>query len=176
MSLRDKNMKINVDRKRFRKKTNDNRSSLPPERPSVEKGEKKIKEAYRERSPISTPIHLIEDDEKAKKPDDEKEHSYRKIEEEDENIVNHETRNEEASERETPETNVHSEVNSEDTAASGENDQEVAEIMGFSGFSSTSGSHVQGAKGGGSKIESKSQYRRYMNRKKGFNRPLSPTR
>lgn len=48
--------------------------------------------------------------------------------------------------------------------------------MGFGGFGSTKGKHVAGTKGGDVKVEKKSEYRQYMNRAKGFNRPLSPGR
>lgn len=53
---------------------------------------------------------------------------------------------------------------------------DMVSLMGFDGFSTTKGKQVKGAKGGGVKKEKKSEYRQYMNRKKGFNRPLSPGR
>lgn len=49
-------------------------------------------------------------------------------------------------------------------------------LMGFSGFTTTKGKQVKGAGGGSTKKPAKSQYRQYMNRSKGFNRPLSPGR
>lgn len=49
-------------------------------------------------------------------------------------------------------------------------------LMGFSGFGTTKGKHVNAAKGGALKKEKSSEYRQYMNRAKGFNRPLSPKR
>lgn len=55
-------------------------------------------------------------------------------------------------------------------------DDDMISLMGFGGFGSTKGKHVKGTKGGNTKKESKSEYRKYMNRSKGFNRPLSPTR
>lgn len=55
-------------------------------------------------------------------------------------------------------------------------DNDMISLMGFGGFGTTKGQHVKGAKGGTAKTESKSEYRKYMNRSKGFNRPLSPTR
>lgn len=52
---------------------------------------------------------------------------------------------------------------------------QMQKMMGFTSFSSTKETKVPGnwAVGGVSK-ESKSQFRQYMNRKGGFNRPLSP--
>ncbi|CCE72883.1 Piso0_000485 [Millerozyma farinosa CBS 7064] len=57
-----------------------------------------------------------------------------------------------------------------------EETEDVASLMGFESFGSTKGKHVKGARGGGTKIEKETEYRRYMNREKGSNRPLSPTR
>ena len=47
--------------------------------------------------------------------------------------------------------------------------------MGFSGFTLTKGKAVKGTKGGSVLRDLKPEYRQYMNREKGFNRPLSPT-
>ena len=55
-------------------------------------------------------------------------------------------------------------------------DDDMISLMGFGGFGTTKGKHVKGTKGGSTKKEAKSEYRTYMNRSKGFNRPLSPTR
>ncbi|KAK6462576.1 hypothetical protein DFJ63DRAFT_163089 [Scheffersomyces coipomensis] len=56
-------------------------------------------------------------------------------------------------------------------------DDNMISLMGFSGFGTTKGKHVKGSKGGASvKQEKKTEYRQYMNRSKGFNRPLSPGR
>lgn len=55
-------------------------------------------------------------------------------------------------------------------------DDDMISLMGFGGFGSTKGKHVKGTKGGSAKKETKSEYRKYMNRSKGFNRPLSPSR
>lgn len=55
-------------------------------------------------------------------------------------------------------------------------DDDMISLMGFGGFGTTKGKHVKGTKGGNTKKETKSEYRTYMNRSKGFNRPLSPTR
>lgn len=49
-------------------------------------------------------------------------------------------------------------------------------LMGFGGFDSTKGKvvedNMQGAAHGGIRKESKREYRQYMNRRGGFNRPL----
>lgn len=49
-------------------------------------------------------------------------------------------------------------------------------MMGFGGFGTTKGKKVAGNKAGGVRKEKKSEYRQYMNRQGGFNRPLSPSR
>ncbi|ODA79894.1 hypothetical protein RJ55_05491 [Drechmeria coniospora] len=49
-------------------------------------------------------------------------------------------------------------------------------MMGFGGFSSTKGKMVAGNDSGTVRKEKKSEYRQYMNRQGGFNRPLSPSR
>ncbi|EGS20989.1 uncharacterized protein CTHT_0028280 [Thermochaetoides thermophila DSM 1495] len=53
---------------------------------------------------------------------------------------------------------------------------EMAKMMGFSGFGSTQGKHVIGNNVYAVRKEKKTKYRQYMNRIGGFNRPLSPTR
>lgn len=53
--------------------------------------------------------------------------------------------------------------------------EQMARLMGFGAFDSTKGKHVRGTKGGTAKAEKNSEYRTYMNRKNGFNRPLSPS-
>lgn len=49
-------------------------------------------------------------------------------------------------------------------------------LMGFGGFDSTKGKavdeNVQGVAAGGVRKENKREYRQYMNRRGGFNRPL----
>lgn len=55
-----------------------------------------------------------------------------------------------------------------------ESSQDMISLMGFDGFGSTKNKQVKGAKGGGVQKEKKSEYRQYVNRQKGFNRPLSP--
>ncbi|KAG4218409.1 hypothetical protein PC116_g33111 [Phytophthora cactorum] len=49
-------------------------------------------------------------------------------------------------------------------------------MMGFGGFGTTKGTHVVGNNAGAVRKEKKTEYRQYMNRVGGFNRPLSPTR
>lgn len=49
-------------------------------------------------------------------------------------------------------------------------------MMGFGGFGTTKGAHVPGNNAGAVRKEKKTEYRQYMNRVGGFNRPLSPTR
>lgn len=62
----------------------------------------------------------------------------------------------------------------------GEEDAEAAEmerVMGFSSFSSTMDTKVPGNdKNYAVRKEKKTEYRQYMNRQGGFNRPLSPSR
>ncbi|ROT42141.1 hypothetical protein SODALDRAFT_374504 [Sodiomyces alkalinus F11] len=52
----------------------------------------------------------------------------------------------------------------------------MAAMMGFGGFGTTKGKKIVGNNVGGVRKEKKSEYRQYMNRQGGFNRPLSPTR
>lgn len=49
-------------------------------------------------------------------------------------------------------------------------------MMGFGGFGTTKQKKVQGNDIGGVRKEKKTEYRQYMNRVGGFNRPLSPSR
>ncbi|KAK7215176.1 hypothetical protein V2G26_003179 [Clonostachys chloroleuca] len=49
-------------------------------------------------------------------------------------------------------------------------------MMGFGGFDTTKNKKVSGNDVGGLRKEKKSEYRQYMNRQGGFNRPLSPSR
>lgn len=52
---------------------------------------------------------------------------------------------------------------------------EMLKIMGFAGFDSTKGKHVDGACNAFAvNIQQKRKYRQYMNRKGGFNKPLDP--
>ncbi|GAB0135142.1 hypothetical protein EsDP_00003489 [Epichloe bromicola] len=49
-------------------------------------------------------------------------------------------------------------------------------MMGFGGFGTTKGKKVAGNNAGAVHKEKKTEYRQYMNRQGGFNRPLSPGR
>ncbi|KAK7750608.1 hypothetical protein SLS62_007455 [Diatrype stigma] len=49
-------------------------------------------------------------------------------------------------------------------------------MMGFGGFGTTKGTHIVGNNAGAVRKEKKTEYRQYMNRVGGFNRPLSPGR
>lgn len=58
-------------------------------------------------------------------------------------------------------------------------DPEIAHMrhmMGFAGFRSTKNTKVPGNNVYGVRKEKKTEYRQYMNRVGGFNRPLSPSR
>lgn len=60
-----------------------------------------------------------------------------------------------------------------------DSDPEMAEMrraMGFTGFKSTKNTKVKGNNVSGLRKEKKTEYRQYMNRVGGFNRPLSPSR
>lgn len=52
---------------------------------------------------------------------------------------------------------------------------EMLKVMGFTGFDTTKGKHVDGACNAYAvNIQQKRKYRQYMNRKGGFNKPLDP--
>lgn len=53
---------------------------------------------------------------------------------------------------------------------------DMAALMGFGGFGTTKGKKVVGNNAGAVQKEKKTEYRQYMNRQGGFNRPLSPGR
>ncbi|VEU24347.1 DEKNAAC105595 [Brettanomyces naardenensis] len=57
-----------------------------------------------------------------------------------------------------------------------EDSEDMMKMMGFSGFGSTKNKKVEGTDCYGVRKVQKTEYRQYMNREKGFNRPLSPTR
>ena len=60
-----------------------------------------------------------------------------------------------------------------------EEDPEIAQmrsLMGFSGFKTTKNTKVPGNNVYAVRKEKKTEYRQYMNRVGGFNRPLSPSR
>jgi U4/U6.U5 tri-snRNP-associated protein 3 len=52
----------------------------------------------------------------------------------------------------------------------------LKKMMGFSSFKTTQNTKVPGNNIYGVRKEKKTEYRQYMNRVGGFNRPLSPTR
>ncbi|EHK41819.1 hypothetical protein TRIATDRAFT_302207 [Trichoderma atroviride IMI 206040] len=69
----------------------------------------------------------------------------------------------------------------EDIEVQGQGDDDdglaaMQSMMGFGGFGTTKGKKVAGNNAGGVRKEKKSEYRQYMNRQGGFNRPLSPSR
>jgi U4/U6.U5 tri-snRNP-associated protein 3 len=53
---------------------------------------------------------------------------------------------------------------------------DMAAMMGFGGFGTTKNKKVLGNNAGALHKEKKTEYRQYMNRQGGFNRPLSPSR
>jgi U4/U6.U5 tri-snRNP-associated protein 3 len=57
-----------------------------------------------------------------------------------------------------------------------EEEIEMLKVMGFAGFDTTKGKHVEDGKCNAHaiNIQQKRKYRQYMNRKGGFNRPLDP--
>lgn len=57
-----------------------------------------------------------------------------------------------------------------------EDEAAMQAMMGFGGFGTTKGKKVAGNNAGAIKKEKKTEYRQYMNRVGGFNRPLSPSR
>lgn len=70
-----------------------------------------------------------------------------------------------------PTTNGTNHVEDED-----EDDAFLRRTMGFTSFKTTQNTKVPGNQIYGVRKEKKAQYRQYMNRMGGFNRPLSPTR
>lgn len=72
-------------------------------------------------------------------------------------------------------------MSNEDDAEPGEADADddmtnMQAMMGFGGFGTTKGKKVVGNSAGAVRKEKKMEYRQYMNRQGGFNRPLSPGR
>lgn len=54
--------------------------------------------------------------------------------------------------------------------------REMLRVMGFAKFKTTKQTPVAGNKGAyGVSVDKKTRYRQYMNRRGGFNRPLSPS-
>lgn len=67
----------------------------------------------------------------------------------------------------------------QDSDGNGDGDEDLAAMqamMGFGGFGTTKGKKVLGNNVGGISRHKKQEYRQYMNRQGGFNRPLSPGR
>lgn len=56
-----------------------------------------------------------------------------------------------------------------------EDEAAMQAMMGFGGFGTTKNKKVAGNNAGAIKKEKKTEYRQYMNRVGGFNRPLSPS-
>lgn len=83
-------------------------------------------------------------------------------------------------ERQEPVRNRDGEPMDQDEDLEVENDDDdmgdMAAMMGFGGFGSTKGKKVVGNNVGAVRKEKKTEYRQYMNRVGGFNRPLSPSR
>lgn len=63
-----------------------------------------------------------------------------------------------------------------DQEAGSDDEAAMKQMMGFAGFGSTKGKKIPGNDAGAVRKEKKTEYRQYMNRHGGFNRPLSPTR
>ncbi|KAG6007217.1 hypothetical protein E4U21_006236 [Claviceps maximensis] len=81
----------------------------------------------------------------------------------------------------SPPRDVHcdSDTQRHDDHSDDDNDDDQAAmqaLMGFGDFNSTKGKKVKGNNAGAVFKEKKMQYRQYMNRQGGFNRPLSPGR
>jgi len=64
----------------------------------------------------------------------------------------------------------------EDEPAADDEEAAMAAMLGFGGFGTTKNKKVRGNDVGAVRKETKSEYRQYMNRQGGFNRPLSPGR
>ncbi|KAM0239177.1 hypothetical protein ACHAPO_003148 [Fusarium lateritium] len=69
-----------------------------------------------------------------------------------------------------------SEVEDEPMVAEDDDMAAMQAMMGFGGFGTTKNQKVSGNNAGGVRKEKKTEYRQYMNRNGGFNRPLSPSR
>ncbi|KAI1096980.1 hypothetical protein F5B19DRAFT_435391 [Rostrohypoxylon terebratum] len=81
---------------------------------------------------------------------------------------------------ETPNSNrgdaMDEDVEEEDIVVEDDGLSAMQAMMGFGGFGTTKGTHIPGNNAGAVRKEKKTEYRQYMNRIGGFNRPLSPTR
>ncbi|KAI0884434.1 uncharacterized protein GGS22DRAFT_23129 [Annulohypoxylon maeteangense] len=67
-------------------------------------------------------------------------------------------------------------VDEEDVVVEDDGLSAMQAMMGFGGFGTTKGAHIPGNNAGAVRKEKKTEYRQYMNRIGGFNRPLSPSR
>ncbi|KAI9149433.1 U4/U6.U5 tri-snRNP-associated protein 3-like protein [Paramyrothecium foliicola] len=77
----------------------------------------------------------------------------------------------------SPDDRHEDEDKDEDIEVEGADDMAAMQAMlGFGGFGSTKGKKIAGNDAGGVRKEKKTEYRQYMNRQGGFNRPLSPGR
>ncbi|KAH6893202.1 hypothetical protein B0T10DRAFT_481723 [Thelonectria olida] len=68
------------------------------------------------------------------------------------------------------------EASDEDEPAVDDDMAAMQAMMGFGGFGTTKNKKIAGNNVGAVRKEKKSEYRQYMNRQGGFNRPLSPSR
>jgi U4/U6.U5 tri-snRNP-associated protein 3 len=64
----------------------------------------------------------------------------------------------------------------DDISEEGRLERQMLKTMGFTNFKSTQNTKVPGNNVYGVRKEKKTEYRQYMNRPGGFNRPLSPSR
>ncbi|KAJ1909926.1 hypothetical protein H4219_006319, partial [Mycoemilia scoparia] len=71
----------------------------------------------------------------------------------------------------TPKDNSHKDEE-EEGLVQDDSEQALMELMGFGGFGTTKGQHVEGNAKGEASVKKERKYRQYMNRKGGFNRPL----
>lgn len=67
-------------------------------------------------------------------------------------------------------------IDTDDPVAEDDVEEMMRRSMGFSRFRSTKNTKVPGNNVYGVRKEKKTEYRQYMNRIGGFNRPLSPSR
>jgi U4/U6.U5 tri-snRNP-associated protein 3 len=71
---------------------------------------------------------------------------------------------------------VDDEMDVDDISEESRLERQMLKTMGFTAFKSTQNTKVPGNNVYGVRKEKKTEYRQYMNRPGGFNRPLSPTR
>lgn len=131
----------------------------------------KTKESYRERDDANHRVNP-EDDESTKVKDNID--RGRKRERENETTIK-EIPNNKADKEQEQDDDVEKEEEEEEDEIAEEND-DLMKLMGFGGFGTTKNKKVDGTDCYGTYKPRKTEYRQYMNREKGFNRPLSPTR